>query len=100
MLDRLPEIKEAGITAVMLTPVTLSGEGLGPFGRAPFSFFAPDPQMATSDSPEGASLEMKILVKELHARGIEVYLQVQYSYIVTSFLNVLRILSLFRPVLA
>ena len=76
MLDRIEDLKQAGATAVMLTPITLSGEGLGPFGRAPFSFFAPEPQLASNEEPENAALEFKTLVRELHAEGIEVYMQV------------------------
>ena len=76
MLDRLPEIKDLGATAVLLTPVTLGGSGLGPMGRAPFSFFAPEPSFATDSHPAAAANELKGLVKSMHDAGLEVYLQV------------------------
>lgn len=75
VLDRVSEIKGLGAKAVMLTPVTLAGEGLGPMGRAPFSFFAPEPSFATASNPSAASVELKQLIKGLHDEGIEVYLQ-------------------------
>ena len=76
VLDRIPEIKGMGVKAVMLTPITLGGEGLGPMGRAPFSFFAPEPSFATDTKPSAASTELKQLIKGLHEEGVEVYLQV------------------------
>ncbi len=68
-----------GATAVMLTPVTLGGQGLGPFGRAPFSFFAPEPDFASGGHPSAAAEELKQVVRGLHKEGIEVYLQASYS---------------------
>jgi hypothetical protein len=65
-----------GATAVMLTPITLGGRGLGPFGRAPFSFFAPEPDFATGEHPSAAAEELKEVIRGLHKEGIEVYIQV------------------------
>ena len=77
VVDRLGVIKATGATAVMLTPVALSGTGLGPLGRAPFSFFAPEISFASGPDAGAAAREIKELVKRLHAEGIEVYLQVR-----------------------
>ena len=76
VLDRLAEIKTLGATAVMLAPVTLGGPGLGPAGRAPYSFFAPEPSFATASDPAAAEIELKQLVKGLHEAGLEVIFQV------------------------
>lgn len=73
-MDRLKHIQAMGTTAVMLTPPMCCGEG--PWGRAPRSFFAPEPAWATGSGPLAPKLELKQLVRDLHAQGIEVILQV------------------------
>ena len=73
----MADIKSMGATAVMLTPLTLGGQGLGPFNRAPFSFFAPEPDFATGAHPSAAAQEVKELIRGLHREGVEVYLQVR-----------------------
>lgn len=45
-------------------------------GQAPMSFFAPNPALAVGPSPLAASQELKHVIKQLHAHGIEVILQV------------------------
>ena len=60
---------------MLLTPVVASAEGLGPMGRAPVSFFAPEPSMACGDSPNAAAQELKQMIRGLHEEGIEVLLQ-------------------------
>ncbi len=65
-----------GATAVLLTPVVMTAEGNGPMGQAPMSFFAPNPALAVGSHPAAASQELKHVIKELHAHGIEVILQV------------------------
>lgn len=79
MLDRLQEIKAVGATAVMLMPITLGGPGLGPMGRAPYSFFAPEPSFATAPDPAAAAEELKQLVRGLHEAGLEVIFQVLHK---------------------
>ena len=49
--------------------------GLGPFGEAPVSYFAPEPRLAAGDGPDAASRELKQLAAALHREGIEVILQ-------------------------
>lgn len=68
--------RQIGATAVLLTPVVMTGEGGGPMGQAPMSFFAPNPALAVGQSPLAASQELKHVIKQLHAHGIEVILQV------------------------
>ncbi len=60
----------------MLTPVVITAEGDGPMNQAPMSFFAPNPALAVGSQPLAASQELKHVIKELHAQGIEVILQV------------------------
>ena len=74
MGDRLKHLQAMGATAVMLTPPMCCGEG--PWGRAPRAFFAPEPAWATGAGPLAPQLELKQLVRDLHAQGIEVILQV------------------------
>lgn len=54
----------------------MTAEGDGPMGQGPMSFFAPNPALAVGDSPLAASQELKHVIKQLHAHGIEVILQV------------------------
>ena len=61
---------------MLLTPVVMTGEGDGPMGQAPMSFFAPNPGLAVGSHPLAASQELKQVIKELHAQSIEVILQV------------------------
>ena len=74
MLDRLQHLQALGATGVLLTPPVCCGEG--PWGRAPRSFFAPERSWASGADPAAPMLELKQLVKGLHAQGIEVIMQV------------------------
>ncbi|KAK9820150.1 hypothetical protein WJX72_006684 [[Myrmecia] bisecta] len=80
VLDRLAHIKAAGANAVLLNPVVVCGEGLGPMGRAPISLFAPEPAFASGSHPTAPAEELKAVVKALHDEGIEVLLQVEYCF--------------------
>ena len=68
--------RRIGATAVLLTPVVMTAEGDGPMGQAPMSFFAPNPALAVGQSPLAAVQELKHVIKQLHAHGIKVILQV------------------------
>ena len=50
--------------------------GLGPFGEAPVSYFAPEPRLAAGTDADAAARELKQVVAALHREGIEVLLQV------------------------
>lgn len=78
VLDRIAHIRAVGATAVMLSSPFLSGAGDGPFGRAPFSFFAPERAWASGSDALAPARELKELVRGLHAKGIEVWLQVSF----------------------
>lgn len=92
VIEKIPYLKELGITAVELMPVfefdenehmrhTEDGEILRNFwGYSPVSFFAPKASYA-SDGRGGKQVEeFKEMVRELHQAGIEVYLDVVYNH--------------------
>jgi len=91
VIEKIPYLKELGVTAVELLPVNefeeadsdrvnpLTGERLLNFwGYQPISFFAPNASYATRD---GAQIhEFKEMVKRLHEAGIEVILDVVFNH--------------------
>lgn len=80
----------------MLTPVSLSGPGMGLFNRAPYSFFAPEVEFASQDHVKAAADEIRQLIRGLHKEGIEVYLQVRWhAFAVVSIAEGAR--SVFKP---
>jgi isoamylase len=80
-------LRELGVTAVELLPVHyhidehfLTQRGLSNYwGYNTLGFFAPDPRYAAS-GPDGAVREFREMVRELHAAGIEVILDVVYNH--------------------
>lgn len=80
VLERLQHIQACGATTVMLRPLTAGGPGLGPGGRAPLSFFAPEPSLAVGGDPLAPARELRQLVAGLHAAGLSVMMQVQYCF--------------------
>src|SRR5262249_35690987 len=95
VVEKIPYLKELGVTAVELMPVTefeecdiqarnpRTGERLLNFwGYAPVSFFAPkasyaDPEAGTTGA---AVREFKEMVKALHQAGIEVILDMVFNH--------------------
>ena len=79
---------DLGVTAVELLPVHhhvddrfLVEKGMVNYwGYNTLGFFAPDPRYATQPSPEAAVREFKMMVRSLHAAGIEVILDVVYNH--------------------
>ncbi|MBU1567032.1 MAG: isoamylase, partial [Proteobacteria bacterium] len=91
IIEKIPYLKELGITAVELMPVTEfdendavfsnpeTGERLKNFwGYNPVSFFALHSGYA--DDPSRAALEFKEMVRALHQAGIEVYLDMVFNH--------------------
>jgi glycogen operon protein len=91
--EKIPYLKELGVTAVELMPVTefeecdnprrnlLTGEPLRNFwGYQPASFFAPKASYAGNGGPNGAVREFKEMVKTLHEAGIEVILDMVFNH--------------------
>ena len=81
-------LKSLGVTAVELMPVHhhadewhLVQRGLGNYwGYSTLSYFAPDLAYAASRSPLDAVGEFKMMVRKLHAAGLEVILDVVYNH--------------------
>ena len=79
---------DLGVTALEILPVhfhlddrTLMDRGLSNFwGYNTLNFFAPHPQYASKHSPRKSVQEFKMMVRSLHAAGIEVILDVVYNH--------------------
>ena len=93
LIEKIPYLKELGVTAVELLPVTEfdecdidrvnpeNGARLYNFwGYHPLSFFAPKAGYAASQEPGGVVSEFKDMVKAMHGAGIEVIMDVVYNH--------------------
>lgn len=93
VIEKIPYLKELGVTAVELLPVTefdeadnfrvnpLTGEALHNFwGYHPLSFFAPKAAYAVDTAPGAELREFRDMVKALHRAGIEVILDLVFNH--------------------
>jgi len=93
LVEKIPYLKELGVTAVELLPVSEfeecdnphrnpeTGERLCNFwGYQPLSFFAPKASYSAAGTAEGAVGSFKAMVKALHEAGIEVILDVVFNH--------------------
>jgi len=93
LIEKIPYLKELGVTAVELLPVTefdetenvnrnpFTGEKLLNFwGYSPIAFFAPKAAYANQGRNGGQVNEFKTLVKALHRAGIEVILDMVFNH--------------------
>jgi glycogen operon protein len=86
MIEKIPYLRELGITAVELLPIFHFDVQDCPPGRvnywgyAPVSFFAPHPAYSSRQNPLGPLDEFRDLVKALHRAGIEVILDVVFNH--------------------
>jgi isoamylase len=86
LVEKIPYLKELGVTAVELLPVFQYDPFDCPPGRtnywgyAPVSFFAPHGAYSSRPDPLGAVDEFRDMVKALHRAGIEVILDVVYNH--------------------
>jgi len=91
--EKIPYLKELGINAVELMPIFEFDEFehsrvnpetgdllLNYWGYSPVGFFAPKDGYSTGDYAGAAINELKLLVKDLHANGIEVILDVVFNH--------------------
>jgi glycogen operon protein len=84
----IQHLTDLGVTAIELMPVHhhayerhLLERGLTNYwGYNTLAFFAPNVRYATAPSPMGAVREFKMMVRALHAAGIEVILDVVYNH--------------------
>lgn len=86
LIEKIPYLKELGITAVELLPVFQfdiqdAPEGLVNYwGYSPISFFAPHQQYSTQPNSLKVLDEFRDMVKALHKAGIEVILDVVFNH--------------------
>jgi isoamylase len=93
LMEKLPYIKELGVTAVELMPVQEFNEhqakGINPqtgrplgnyWGYDPVAFFAPKASYSSSGSVGQQKLEFKEMVQAFHGAGIEVILDVVFNH--------------------
>ena len=80
LTEKIPYLKELGITAVELMPVFQRDPQQGDYwGYMPLNFFAPHAQYASSGS-DHQHVEFKDMVKAFHEAGIGVILDVVYNH--------------------
>src|SRR3984893_12755696 len=86
LIDKIPYLKDLGVSAVELLPVFAFDEEAAPperrnvWGYQPIPFFAPHPSYSSRLDPLGALDEFRDMVKALHRAGIEVILDVVYNH--------------------
>ena len=81
LIDKIPYLKDLGITVVELMPIFQRDPHEGDYwGYMPLNFFSPHGQYASTPDPDGQRLEFKQMVKELHQAGIAVVLDVVYNH--------------------
>jgi isoamylase len=86
LIEKIPYLRDLGITAVELMPVFQFDEQDAPpelvnyWGYAPVSFFAPHHSYSSRRDPLGPVDEFRDMVKALHRAGIEVILDVVYNH--------------------
>jgi len=81
VVDKIPYLKELGVTAVELMPVFQFDPDEGNYwGYMPLNFFAPHEQYASDSRRCLPDSEFREMVKQLHRAGIEVILDVVYNH--------------------
>jgi len=86
LIDKIPYLRDLGVSAVELLPLFAYDEQDGPpllgnyWGYQPLSFFAPHDRYSSRPDPLGAIDEFRDMVKALHRAGIEVILDVVYNH--------------------
>jgi isoamylase len=86
LIEKIPYLKDLGVTAVELLPVFQFDPQDAPQGRVnywgyqPVSFFAPHHAYGARRDPLGTLDEFRDMVKALHRAGIEVILDVVFNH--------------------
>jgi glycogen operon protein len=86
VVEKIPYLRDLGITAVELLPIFQFDPHDCPaglvnyWGYAPVSFFAPHQAYSSRQDPLGPIDEFRDMVKALHRAGIEVILDVVYNH--------------------
>ena len=86
LIEKIPYLKDLGITAVELLPIFQFDPHDAPFGLcnywgySPISFFAPHAGYSSRKDPLGPLNEFRDMVKALHRADIEVILDVVFNH--------------------
>jgi glycogen operon protein len=86
LIEKIPYLKDLGITAVELLPVfqfdphDAPGDRVNYWGYQPVSFFAPHHAYSSRKTALGVLDEFRDMVKALHRAGIEVILDVVFNH--------------------
>ncbi len=86
LIEKIPYLKDLGVTAVELLPVFQFDASDCPagvvnyWGYQPVSFFSPHRAYSSRQEPQGPTHEFRDMVKALHRAGIEVILDVVFNH--------------------
>ena len=81
LVEKIPYLKELGITVVELMPIFQRDPQEGDYwGYMPLNFFAPQAQYASTSDLDEQHLEFRNMVKALHQADIGVVLDVVYNH--------------------
>ncbi len=85
LIEKIPYLKQLGISAVELLPVQQfdaqdAPHGNNYWGYSPMAFFAPHAVYASRSDHQGAVDEFRDMVRALHAANIEVILDVVFNH--------------------
>jgi glycogen operon protein len=86
LAEKIPYLKDLGITAVELLPIHAFDVHACPpglvnyWGYQPVAYFSPHPQYSSRRDPLGPVNEFRDMVKALHCAGIEVILDVVFNH--------------------
>ena len=86
VIEKIPYLRDLGITAVELLPVfqfdalDCPAGHVNYWGYAPVSFFAPHQAYSSRQDPSGPVDEFRDMVKALHRAGVEVILDVVFNH--------------------
>jgi glycogen operon protein len=86
LAEKIPYLKDLGITAVELLPIHAYDPHACPpglvnyWGYQPVSYFSPHPLYSSRRDPLGPVNEVRDMVKALHRSGIEVILDVVFNH--------------------
>ena len=86
VIDKIPYLRDLGVTAVELLPVFEFDASDAPagltnyWGYSPLSFFSPHRAYSSRQDPLGPIAEFRDMVKALHRAGIEVILDVVFNH--------------------
>ena len=81
LVEKIPYLKELGITIVELMPIFQRDPQEDDYwGYMPLNFFAPHAQYASSRDDDGQHVEFRNMVKAFHEAGIGIVLDVVYNH--------------------